>query len=53
MSWFKNIFGSQGSLQGSSQGNSVTCQKETKTDETDNKQDEKITESKFKMDDES
>ena len=48
MSWFKKVFSSQSS----SQGSSVTYKKETKTDQTDMKQDEKITERKFKMDDE-
>ena len=47
MSWFKKVFSSQSS----SQGSSVTYKKETKTDQTDMKQDEKITERKFKMDD--
>ena len=46
MSWFKKVFSSQGS----SQRSSVTDKKETITDETDIKQDEKITERKFKMD---
>ena len=46
MSWFKKVFSSQGS----SQRSSVTYKKETITDETDIKQDEKITERKFKMD---
>ena len=35
MSWFKKVFSSQSS----SQGSSVTYKKETKTDQTDMKQD--------------